>query len=316
MIWRKTTPDRFSRSRDLTVLKWWVANFGGDTQVDAAQVYGSVEFRNYWQAQLGGYYSTAAQDDRLTRGGPSAERLAFRQVDGYVSTDQRRRVSASLFADYGWNRGGAWGWDGSLSVRVKPSQALTIEVGPAFSRGHSLLQYVRTRQDPYATATYGSRYVFADIDQTEMSVPTRVDWVFSPRMSLQLYAQPLLSVGDYWGFKELARPRVFEYSRYGVDVGTLDWNPGSGVYTADPDGGGPAAAFSFGNPDFNFRSIRLNTVFRWEWRLGSTLYAVWTQRREDNADNGVFSPGNDLRSLVRAPSDNTLMVKVAYWFSR
>jgi len=225
-------------------------------------------------------------------------------------------VSASLFADYGWNRGGAWGWDGSLSVRVKPSQALTIEVGPAFSRGHSLLQYVRARQDPYATATYGARYVFADIDQTEMSVPTRVDWVFSPRMSLQLYAQPLLSVGDYWGFKELARPRVFEYSRYGIDVATLDWNPRSGIYTADPDGSGPASPFSFANPDFNFRSIRLNTVFRWEWRLGSTLYVVWTQRREDYADNGVFSPGNDLRSLVRAPSDNTLMVKVAYWFSR
>jgi len=316
MIWRKTTPDRFSRTRDLTVLKWWVTNFGGDKQVDAAQVYGSAEFRNYWQAQFGGYYSTAAQDDRLTRGGPSAQRLAFRQLDGYVSTDQRKRVSATLYGDYGWNRGGAWGWDGTLSVRVKPSQALTIEVGPSFSRGRSLLQYVRAQEDAYAAATYGLRYVFADIDQTEVSLPTRVDWVFTPRLSLQLYAQPLLSVGDYWGFKELARPRVFEYSRYGIDVGALDWNPQSGVYTVDPDGSGPASPFSFANPDFNFRSIRLNMVFRWEWRLGSTLYVAWTQRREDAGDNGVFSPGNDLRSLVRAPSDNTLMVKVAYWFSR
>ena len=316
MIWRKTTPDRFSRSRDLTVLKWWVANFGGDTQVNAAQVSASAEFRNYWESQVSWYFSTAAQDDRLTRGGPSAERLSFRQASAYLSTDQRKLVSATLSGDYGWNDGGAWGWDGTLSVRVKPSKALSIESGPQLSRGHTLLQYVRTAVDPYATATYGARYVFGDIDQTEVSLPTRVNWMFTPRASLQLYVQPLLSVGDYWGFKELARPRVFDYARYGTDIGTIALNETSNRYSVDPDGGGPASPFSFTNPDFNFRSVRFNAVFRWEWRLGSTIYVAWTQRREDYADTGAFNLGGDLRALSRSPSDNTLMVKVAYWFSR
>jgi hypothetical protein len=316
MIWRKTTPDRISRSRDLTVLKWWVTNFGGDAQVDATQVSGSLEFRNYWETQLSAYYSAPSQDDRLTRGGPSAHRVAFRQVSGYLATDRRKLLSAVVFGDYGWNREGAWGSGGSLSLRIKPSQALTIEVGPEVSRGHTLLQYVRRAADPYATATYGARYVFADIDQTEVSLPTRVDWMFSPRASFQLYMQPLLSVGDYWGFKELALPRTFSYLRYGADIGTLGVNDQTGVYTADPDGTGPADPFSFANPDFNFRSIRLNAVFRWEWRLGSTLYVAWTQRRQDYADTGLLSMGHDLRSLARAPSDNTLMVKLAYWFTR
>ena len=191
-------------------------------------------------------------------------------------------MSASLFGDYGWNRGGAWGWDGSLSLRVKPSKALTIESGPAVSRGHTLLQYVRTAVDPYATATYGSRYVFGDIDQTEVSLPTRVNWMFTPRASLQLYVQPLLSVGDYWGFKELARPRVFDYARYGTDIGTIALERASNRYLVDPDGGGPASPFSFTNPDFNFRSIRFNAVFRWEWRLG--LDAL---RRVDAAPRGL-----------------------------
>ena len=84
----------------------------------------------------------------------------------------------------------------------------------------------------------------------------------------------------------------------------------------DPDGDGPASPFSFANPDFDFRSIRFNAVFRWEWRLGSTLYVAWTQRREDYGDTGAFDLGNSLRSLARVPSDNTLVVKVAYWFSR
>jgi len=30
-------------------------------------------------------------------------------------------------------------------------------------------------------------------------------------------------------------------------------------------------------PTFNFKSLRLNTVLRWEWRPGSAIYAVWTQ---------------------------------------
>jgi len=316
MIWRKTTPDRFSRSRDLTILKWWVGNFGGDKQVDAAQLSVGAEFLNYWYAQVGGYYSWTTQDDRLTRGGPSAERLPFKQVDAYLSTDQRKSLSVTLNGDYGTNTGGAWGWDAACSLRLKPSQALTIQSGPRVSRGQTLLQYVRTAVDPYATATYGSRYVFADINQTEVSLPTRVDWMFSPHASFQLYVQPLIAVGDYWGFKELARPRVFEYHRYGTDIGAMAFDPAANRYSVDPDGAGAAAPFSFGNPDFNFRSIRFNAVFRWEWRLGSTLYVAWTQRREEDAGIGQFGLGRDLRALARVPSDNVFMVKVAYWFSR
>jgi hypothetical protein len=316
MIWRKTTPDRFSRSRDLTVVKWWVGDFGGDRQVDAVDVSADAEFRNYWYAQIEWYYSWTTQDDRLTRGGPSAERLPFKQVAAYLSTDQRKTLSVTLSGDYGTNTGGAWGWDTACSLRVKPSQALTIQSGPQVSRGRTLLQYVRTVVDPYATATYGSRYVFADINQTEVSLPTRVDWMFSPRASFQLYAQPLIAVGDYWGFKELARPRVFEYSRYGTDIGAIAFDAAANRYTVDPDEAGAAAPFSFGNPDFNFRSIRFNAVFRWEWRLGSTLYVAWTQRREDDAATGQFHLGRDLRAVTRVPSDNVFMVKIAYWFSR
>jgi hypothetical protein len=57
-------------------------------------------------------------------------------------------------------------------------------------------------------------------------------------------------------------------------------------------------------------------VFRWEWRLGSILYLVWTDRREDYAPSDTFNLGRDLRSMFHAPSDNVFMVKLAYWFGR
>lgn len=316
VIWRKTSPDKITRSRDLTVIKWWNWNFARDKQTDALQLSGTATLLNYWDVQASIYDSRGVQDDRLTRGGPSVYRLPFRQFDLFVMSDQRKTVSLQLAGGYGSNGKGGWSGTGSLGVVYRPSPALRITSGPEIYRGVALLQYVRTVADPTATATYGSRFVFSNLGQTEVSLPTRISWTFTPTASLQAYIQPLISCGNYWGFKELVRPRVFEYNRYGIDIGSITTDSATGRYTIDPDGAGPAKAFSFDNPDFNFRSLRLNLVFRWEWRLGSTLYLVWTERREDYAQVDDFQMGRDLRSLFRAPSDNVLMVKMAFWLGR
>jgi hypothetical protein len=71
-----------------------------------------------------------------------------------------------------------------------------------------------------------------------------------------------------------------------------------------------------GSPDFNFRSLRVNAVFRWEWRLGSTFYVVWTEQRENTLDAGRLRFGRDARALFRAEPDDVFLVKVSYWLSR
>jgi hypothetical protein len=145
---------------------------------------------------------------------------------------------------------------------------------------------------------------------------TRVNWILTPNVSLQVYAQPLISVGKYRGFKELARPRSFDFLRYGADTGSLAYNAGTSSYSVDPDGPGPAPAFAFAQPDFNFKSARVNAIFRWEWRPGSTLYLAWTQRRQDTAHPGDFELRRDARALLAAPADDVLMMKVSYRFGR
>ena len=66
----------------------------------------------------------------------------------------------------------------------------------------------------------------------------------------------------------------------------------------DPGRGG-SGPFTFENPDFNFKSLRLNTVLRWEWRPGSALYAVWTQARENSLNPGRVGPRARPRRPVR-----------------
>ena len=74
--------------------------------------------------------------------------------------------------------------------------------------------------------------------------------------------------------------------------------------------------FSIDDPDFNFKSLRLNAIYRWEWNPGSALYLVWTQQREDLANPGEFAFRRDFAGAFGAPADDVLMFKIAYWFQR
>jgi hypothetical protein len=201
-----------------------------------------------------------------------------------------------------------------LNVRYRPASSLEISAGPNYDRTHNLAQYVDAFVDPVAADTYGSRYVFSTLDQKEFSLQTRVNYVMSPRISLQVYMQPLVSVGHYTEFKQFARPRTFDFIRLDEAPGSLIYDPATKTYSAVPaDGGAP---FQFDDPDFNFKSLRFNAIFRWEWHPGSALYVVWTDQRQDESYPGQFQLGRDLGSTFSAPANDVLMFKVAYWFQR
>ena len=207
-------------------------------------------------------------------------------------------------------------------LRVDPTTATNVFVSltPSFSWDENAAQYVTTRTDPTATAFYGTRYVFAYLKSRTWSLDTRVNWTFTPNLTLQLYAQPYFSTGDYSSFREFARPRTLEKVAYGKNVGTIAYTPGTngaaGTYLVDPDGAGPAAPFSFQNPDFAYRSLIGNAVLRWEYRPGSTVYFVWTQNRsgEDAACNFDFA--RDRTKLFRDRPTNIFQVKASWWIPR
>jgi hypothetical protein len=165
-----------------------------------------------------------------------------------------------------------------------------------------------------AASTFGSRFVFGTLDQKEFSLPTRLNLVLSPRMSIQLYMQPLISVGDYTDFKELARPRTFDFVHYGIDRGAISLDPAEQTYTVEPGDGGET--FQFSDPNFNFKSLRVNAIFRWEWRRGSAMYLVWTEQRQDSTNPGDFAFRRDFGDVFGAPANDVLLFKIAYWFQR
>ena len=179
-----------------------------------------------------------------------------------------------------------------------------------------MAQFVTRVPDALAADTYGTRYIFSTLDQRTLAMVTRVDWTFTPTLSLQVFAQPLTASGDFIDYKEFAKPRTFDFQIYGKDKGTITRDASNGRYTVDPDGTGPAASFSFGDRDFNQRSLRGNAVLRWEYRPGSALFLVWQQSRFGFVGDGSFELGRDFDALWNTQPENVFVIKGTWWIGR
>jgi hypothetical protein len=234
-----------------------------------------------------------------------------------MGTDLRRSVALAVGAGYAQSESGAWSIEVEPELQLRPTSAIRIGFEPGWTRARSMAFYVTQRQDVTATTTYGGRYLFAQLDQTEVDLTVRMDIALSPRLSVQLWAQPYIASGDYAGFKELARPASFDFLRYGIDSGsTISFDEETNRYTVDPDGDGEAPPITFENPDFLFRSLRSNLVLRWEYVRGSTLFVVWNHGRGGGSTEPSFQLGEQLGNLWDDDGQNTFLVKVNYWLSR
>lgn len=296
-------------------------NFDGNPIFQSFGGASSATFHNFWSAGINWNAGLRYYSDRLLRGGPLARLPRAYGVSGWFNTDNRRKIVFNPF--FSWNGNvddDSWSGNVNLYFETRPTTTVHVTVGPYYSRQFSTSQWVRTVADPAATATYGGRYVFGNLEQTTVGFDTRVNWTLTSKLSLQSYVQPFVAVGRYAAFKEFERPRAFDFAVYGAEQGTIASNTNAEGrvtgYTVDPDGTGPAAPFTFGNPNFNVHSLRGNAVLRWEYRPGSTLFLVWQQQRSGSDTVYEFDAGRDVGAIFRDRPTNIVMVKAAYWLSK
>jgi hypothetical protein len=261
-------------------------NYGGDMVGFGGNVNGSVNYTNNWSTYLGvernGEYLTTG----LTRGGPLT--LASGCYNSWfgMNTDDRKRFMVGFDGGYNRSDEGFAGYYGGPYVVVRPSSRLEVRLSSQYDYSNSDLQYVDTIDD---------HYVFAHLDMDIVSITTRLNYCVTPEMSVQLYAMPFVAAGRYENFREVVAPRAAEYrDRFA---------PYDYLTSAD-------------SPDFNFKEMRSNLVFRWEWSPGSTLYLVWSRNASDLEEQyGTFSAGRDFDRLFSTPGDNVFMIKVSKWLS-
>ncbi len=273
----------------------------------------SGQFLNFWGIGINSNLNFESTSTTLTRGGPIVVIPQNYNINVHAYTDSREKIVFSPFAGFWKNDIGGYEYYYGLEVEWKPSPQIGLTLGPEYNSTKSMFQWVDNFDDEFATNTYNTRYVFGELSQETISANIRLNWIFSPTLSLQLYVQPLLAIGDYGNYKELAKPSSMDYNYYGENGSQINYNSGDDEYTVDPDGEGPADQFTFSNPDFNFKSLRGNVVLRWEYLPGSVFYFVWTHNKTNSDNPGDFRFSRDLSNLWNAEADNVFLVKFSYW---
>ena len=323
--WEQPRPGSFFRSWSVRAGPDFAWDYGGDRVGASTSVAGSFQLPDF--SNVGGSftYNASRLNTRLTRGGPLTRDPAGFTASLNYTTDNRTAFTGSLRLSASGDRSGAWERQVGVGLDYEATQTLNLGLSPTYTRAWVTAQYVSSSPDALASATFGRRYVFADLKQNTFSVDVRVNYTMTPEMSFELFAQPFVSTGDYRTLKELTTPGTFRFGRYGEELGTVATTADQKGFRVDPDGaGGPAAAFTVNNRDFNYRSLRANAVYRWEWRPGSTLYLVWQQQRQRDQDvfkvgpydhAGEFRFGQDTVDIFRQHADNVFLIKVSYWLN-
>src|SRR5690606_21997626 len=155
-----------------------------------------------------------------------------RMPDGWLAaatlgSDPRRTFVVDGGVTRTWDAADMSQTQANVALRVKPAPNWDIEDGPSLSGIGLPAQYVTTVPDATADHTYGSRYVFAGLDQTTLGIDTRVNVTFTPSLSLEMYAQPFFASNDFGDLKELRAPRTYDFLEYGTDTGTATRQAGA-----------------------------------------------------------------------------------------
>ncbi len=277
-------PDPWRIFRRINLNSSVFTQFNGDgLKLDESYFIGTDgQFLNYWNYFIGGGRARQAFDDLDTRGGPPIVKPGAWFVDSFVATDSRKRIRLSADAHFSGNREGGKFRSYNLNLNVQPRPQVQASISTGVTHATDAAQWIRNAD---VTGDGVTDHVYGTLDRDVVNVTARGTYAFTRDMTLEVYLQPFVAVGDYANIRRLARAHSFEFEPVVIDD----------------------------NPDFNNKSLRSNVVFRWEYRRGSTLYLVYNVSNSDASRPGAFSAFRDLRSGFGAAGTQVLMVKFSYW---
>ncbi len=265
---------------------------GGTQSGASVTAHASGELKNFWSTAmtLTTFDIGGARCVACARGGPALRQSAERLASLYLGGDARRAFvpNVSVSASTG-DAGHSSSRTLALGSDLRIASRYSMSLGTSWERRTDDQQWIRNYGAFLSDTTH---YTFARLQQSTIGITARANWTATPTLSLQLYAQPFITSGDFANWRQLVAPRAAEYeARYA------------------PYGGGAVPS------GFNFRQFNSNAVVRWEYRPGSTLFFVWQQGRDSRDTSGDFRVARDYRDLFRAHPNNTLLIKASYWFS-
>ena len=282
-------PGKLFRNYSITQNLWTTVNYGGDRKVLGGNISTHFRFMNYWAGYLRIDRESKRLDFTALRGGPALLKPPRTSFWFGINSDERKPFSITL--DIGLRRDDRGFWNGQLTpgLSARPSDRLNFSIALGYYPNYDDLQYVQTITHSAAK----NEYILGRIQQKTFALTTRINYSFTPNLSLQVYSQPYISAGWYSHFKRITHPRAKIYKNRFEELDHAE-NLAS---------------------DFNFKQFRANIVLRWEYYPGSTLFLVWSQGQTDYQGQGSLNLADNLRRLMAAKGDRTFLIKLNHWFS-
>jgi hypothetical protein len=308
--YRETEPGKWFQD-------WWANahygtgyNFERDRQYRFIDLEAAVTYKNFWGSFVSLEGFQASQSDNLTRGGPSMGTSDRWNAQVELWSSGKSKTTWNLWTGGEQSEIGGWGYWTGGGVTVRPGTRWQLSISPNWTHFHNARQFIDAVDwAGGGQSTYGTRYVFSSVEQTRLRATTRLNFSFTPDLSLEYYAEPFANSVRYSNFGELSAARSKDIRHYGKAGGTSIVESSDGVYDVT-DG---ADSFTLEVSDFQSLSFRSNLVLRWEWSPGSTVFLVWQMNRSDSPEVGNNVRPSNLLDAFRADGDNFLALKVTYW---
>jgi len=302
-------PVSIFRTYNISLEQFNTWNFNADYLGSGAHLSFTSEFKNQWSFAANLIYHSKTLDTKILRGGYDMITPHSVTAFGNLLTDQAKKVTASFLYSYelrGNNSAKVYQVEPGIAYR--PINNLKIGVSANYINNNDELQYISTN-----TSVPGNRYILGTIDQRTLGLTFRIDLNLTPEFSIQYYGSPFVSRGSYSQLKYVTNPKADQYNnRF-----ELYEDPvlSGGSYLLYDYYNGTREDYSIDNPDFNFHEFRSNLVAKWEYRLGSFIYLVWSSERTGSSGSSEASLGDSYKELRKVFPNNVFLIKLNYWFS-
>lgn len=253
---------------------------------DNVRLQGGATFQNFWVTSAAVYFNSRFFDDRETGDGLALERASLWGAEWYLATDTRRLVSGALWLQGRDIADGAQ-YAGSASVFVRPLSRLELEIDPTA---------LFTSGEPRFMQLDAGTYRFGRLTATDVGVTVRSTVGLLPTLTFQLYGQLFLATKHFSDTSSYV-PAGAGPLRAELHLGQLT-----------PDAAAPS--------DTQQAVLNVNAVLRWEYRLGSVIFLVYTRAQSPTVP--ATAPG--FPRLDLAPlngnhgSTDILLLKASYWW--
>lgn len=266
-----------------------------------------LEFLNRHNLTMQVNYSPRGLNDTKSRGGPmtgSPESISF--YAGYNSDYAGKNSwGASINARTDETGGNLYSADARLTLNYN---RLKLTFSTDYTVLRDKMQYVAAVPE-INNRTFGTGYIFGDLDRQTLSGTVRLNYSFSPDLTFELYTRPYASAGRYLGLGMLGNPGDYKSEMFGETPGSTAEKNSDGswdISSGDSD-------FTIPDHDFRYISLRTSAVLRWEFRPGSTFFLVWQMNKhEDETVAGRINPAV-FEEVFGAPGINSIAAKLSWW---